>query len=54
MPALKQCISIEMPVASHAVEMRAADEQNAVIVAIMANERVFVGIEHTEPAALEG
>jgi len=51
-PALKQGISLEMPVAGHAVQMRAADEQNATVVAITANGRVFVGIEPTEPVAL--
>lgn len=50
--ALKQGISLEMPVADHAVEVRAADEQNATVVAITANGRVFVGIEPAEPAAL--
>ena len=50
--ALKQGISLEMPVAGHAVEMRAADEESATVVAITANGRVFVGIEATEPAAL--
>ena len=53
MPVLKQGVSVEMAVASHAVEMRAADEQNAVVVAITANGRVFVGIKPTEPAALD-
>ena len=51
-PALTQGISVDMPVASHAVEMGAADEQNATVVAITADGKVFVGIEPTEPAAL--
>ena len=51
-PAPKQGVSVEMPVAGHAVEMRAADEQNASVVAMTADGRVFVGIEPTEPAAL--
>lgn len=51
-PALKQGISVEMPVAGHAVEVRAADEQNATVVAITANGRVFVGIEPTLPSTL--
>ncbi len=50
--ALKQGISVEMPVAGHAVEMRAADEQNATVVALAADGRVFVGVEPTDPAAL--
>jgi hypothetical protein len=46
-PVLKQGISVEMAVASHAIEMRAADEQNAVVVAITRIGRVFVRIEPT-------
>jgi hypothetical protein len=51
-PALRQGVSVEMPVAGHAVEMRAADEQNSIVVAMTADGRVFVGVEPTEPAAL--
>ncbi len=51
-PALKKGIAVDMPVASHAVEVRAADGQNAVVVAITANGGVFVGSESSEPAAL--
>src|SRR5260370_24904546 len=50
--ALTQGISVQMPVASHAVEMRAADEPNAKVVAIAADGKVFVGIKATEPGAL--
>jgi hypothetical protein len=48
----KPVLTVEMPVAGHAVEMRAADEQNATVVAMTADGRVFVGVEPTEPAAL--
>jgi biopolymer transport protein ExbD len=41
-----------MPVASHAVEARAADEPDSTVVAITEDGRVFAGIELTEPAAL--
>ncbi len=51
-PALTQGVSVEMAVASHAVEMRAADDPNATVVAITAGGRVFVGIKLTEPIAL--
>jgi biopolymer transport protein ExbD len=51
-PALRQGISVEMAVADHAVEMRAADKRNATVVAITAGGRVFVGIEPTLPSAL--
>ena len=45
-------ISVQMPVANHAVEMKAADEPNAKVVAIAADGRVFVGITAAEPSAL--
>ena len=51
-PAPKKGVHVEMPVASHAVEMRAADEQNAVVVAITEYGKVFVGIQSAEPTAL--
>jgi biopolymer transport protein TolR len=51
-PPLKQGVSVDMPVASHAVEMRAADNQEALVVAITADGRVYVGMEPSEPAAL--
>jgi hypothetical protein len=50
--ALTQGISVQMPVASHAVEMRAADEPNATVVAIAADGKVFLGINVTEPGVL--
>jgi biopolymer transport protein ExbD len=49
---LTQGVSVQMPVASHAVEMRAADEPNAKVVAITAEGKVYVGIKTTEPDAL--
>ena len=51
-PLLRQGISVEMPVAGHALEMRAADGQNATVVAISADGKVFVGVEPTEATAL--
>ena len=51
-PALRKGVSVQMPVANHAVEMRAADEPNATVVAITAGGKVFAGIEPTEPGAL--
>ena len=51
-PAMKRGVSVDMPTASHAVEVREADDQNAQAIAITANGTVFVGIEATEPAAL--
>jgi biopolymer transport protein ExbD len=51
-PAMKRGVSVDMPIASHAVEVREADDQNAQAIAITASGTVFVGIEPTEPAAL--
>ena len=51
-PALRKGVSVEMPVADHAVEMRAADEPQATVVAITAEGKVYAGIEPTEPGAL--
>ena len=51
-PALRKGVSVQMPVADHAVEMRAADAQEATVVAITADGKVFAGVEPTEPGAL--
>jgi biopolymer transport protein ExbD len=51
-PALKKGVAVVMPVASHAVEVRAADGKNARVVAITANGAVFLGAEATELSAL--
>ena len=50
--ALKQGVSVRLSVASHAVEMTAADEPNATVVAITADGKVYVGIKVTEPREL--
>jgi biopolymer transport protein ExbD len=41
-----------MPAADHAVEMRAADAQDAIVVAITADGKLYAGVERTEPGAL--
>jgi len=51
-PALQKGVSVQMPVAPHAVDVRAADEPNATVVAITAEGKVFAGIQPTEPDAL--
>jgi biopolymer transport protein ExbD len=51
-PAMRRGVSVDMPTATHAVEVREADEQNAQAVAITANGTVFAGTEPTEPVAL--
>jgi hypothetical protein len=45
-------VSVQMAAANHAVEMRAADEPNATVVAITAEGKVYVGTKVTEPGAL--
>jgi biopolymer transport protein ExbD len=49
-PALRQGVSVQMPVARHAVEMRAADEPDATIIAVTADGKVFIGVK---PAHLD-
>jgi hypothetical protein len=51
-PALQKGVSVQMPVADHAVEMRAADARQATVVAITADGKLFAGTEPTEPSAL--
>lgn len=51
-PALRQGVSVQMPVAAHAVEMRAADEPDSLVVAITAEGKVYNGITPSEPEAL--
>jgi biopolymer transport protein ExbD len=41
-----------MAVADHAVEMRAADAPQAIVVAITADGKLYAGAEATEPGAL--
>jgi hypothetical protein len=50
--ALTKGVSVQMPVASHAVEMRAADEPAAKVVAITADGKVYVGINAADPDVL--
>jgi hypothetical protein len=51
-PVLRQGVSVQMAVANHPVMMRAADQLNAVVVAITANGDLYLGAERTQPAAL--
>ena len=51
-PALRKGVSVRMPVADHAVVMRAADAEKATVVAITADGKLFAGAEPTEPGAL--
>jgi biopolymer transport protein ExbD len=49
---MRKGVSVHMPVADHAVEMQAADAQDATVVAITAEGKLYVGVEPTEPGAL--
>jgi hypothetical protein len=44
-PAPRKGVSVQMPVANHAVAMHAADEEQATVVAITAEGKLFVGVE---------
>ena len=51
-PALRKGVSVQMPVADHAVEMPAADAPQATVIAITAGGKLYAGAEPTEPGAL--
>ena len=53
-PALSSGISVKMPIASHPVEVPAADQPNATVVSVTADGRVFIGTRQVEPGALAG
>ena len=49
---LRKGVSVQMAVASHVVEMRAADESDATVVAVTADGKVYAGTELTQPRTL--
>ena len=51
-PPLTKGVSVQMPAAAHAVEVRAADRPNSIVVAITAAGKIYNGIEPVEPEAL--
>jgi hypothetical protein len=51
-PALRKGVSVQMAVANHAVEVRAADEPNSTVVAITAEGKVYAGVEPADAGAL--
>jgi hypothetical protein len=51
-PALRKGVSVQMPAAEHAVEMRAADQPNATVIAVTADGSTFVEAEPAEPRSL--
>ncbi|MFN7996923.1 MAG: hypothetical protein U0Q18_25135 [Bryobacteraceae bacterium] len=51
-PVLRKGVSVQMALAEHAVAMPAADTEEAIVVAITADGKLFAGTEPTEPDAL--
>jgi len=51
-PVLQKGVSVQMPIAGHVVEMRAADEPGATVVAITATGKLYIGVQAVEPGAL--
>lgn len=51
-PALQPGIHVEMPVAAHAVEMPAADREDATVVTLTVDGNVFIGADAVEMSAL--
>jgi len=51
-PALSSGISVKMPIASHPVEVPAADQQHATVVSVTADGRMFIGTRQVETSAL--
>ena len=44
-PVSRPGIHVEMPTVSHAVEMRAADEENATVVTVTVEGKLFLGVQ---------
>jgi biopolymer transport protein ExbD len=53
-PMLRPGIHVEMPAASHAVEMRAADKEDATVISVTADGKIFLGLHPAEVGALKG
>ena len=51
-PALRQGISVEMPVASDAAAMPAADAEDATVITVTAEGKIFLGLQPVEVDAL--
>ncbi|MGZ4788061.1 MAG: ExbD/TolR family protein [Terriglobales bacterium] len=51
-PLLRQGVSVEMPVANHAVAMQPADEENATIVSLTEDGQIFIGGEAADTTKL--
>jgi len=51
-PVLRKGVSVQMAVADHAVAVPAADSQQATVVAVTADGKLYSGVERVEPGAL--
>jgi hypothetical protein len=51
-PALRQGVSVQMPVARRASEMRAADKPDATVVAVTAEGKVYAGVKPVPVSSL--
>ena len=51
-PMLRPGISVKMPVASHAVEIPAADNLDATVVSVKADGKIFLGLHPVDVTAL--
>ena len=51
-PMLKPGISVQMPFSSQALEMPAADKENATVVTVTADGKLFLGVRPVELSAL--
>jgi biopolymer transport protein ExbD len=53
-PMPKPGITVQMPYSSQAVEMPAADEEDATVMTVTADGKLFLGVRPVELAALSG
>lgn len=51
-PVLRPGISVKMPVASHAVEIAAADKEDATVVSVKSDGKIFLGLHSVDITAL--
>ena len=52
-PVLRPGIHVEMPTANHAVKMRAADEENATVVTVTLEGKLFLGVQPIDLVTLD-
>lgn len=52
-PMLRPGITVKMPVASHAMEIPAADKLDATVVSVKADGKIFLGLHRVDVASLK-